>query len=136
RAQGHPVRGEMENDPIFQPLRFPTFTVKNRIFRSNIAGRLDNYDGTGNRARINWELKFARGGVGCILSSYVPVHGRGRILPNFARIDRDETVPFWRELVSEVHRFDCRYVIQLSYSGRQRDLPSLESPGPALSTTS
>ena len=34
---------------IFQALQFPTFSVKNRIFRSNVSGRFDNYDGSGNR---------------------------------------------------------------------------------------
>jgi 2,4-dienoyl-CoA reductase (NADPH2) len=123
-------------DPIFEPLKFRTVTVKNRIFRSNISGRFDNYDGTGNRARINWELKFARGGVGGIITSFVPVHGKGRILPNYARIDTDDKIPFWRELVRNVHQYDCRLFIQLSHSGRQRDLPSLEYPGPAVSSTS
>lgn len=65
------------NDPIFEPLKFRTVTVKNRIFRSNISGRFDNYDGSGNQARINWELKFARGVVGGIITSFVPVHGKG-----------------------------------------------------------
>jgi 2,4-dienoyl-CoA reductase (NADPH2) len=51
-------------DPIFEPLRFRNLTVKNRIFRSNVSGRFDLYDGTGTETRINWELKFARGGVG------------------------------------------------------------------------
>jgi len=27
---------------IFKPLQFPTFSVKNRIFRSNVSGRFDN----------------------------------------------------------------------------------------------
>ena len=66
---------------ILEPLHFPNLTVKNRVFRSNISGRFDNYDGSGNRARINWELKFARGGVAASISSFVPVHPRGRILP-------------------------------------------------------
>ena len=61
------------DDVIFQPLTFRNLTVKNRIFRSNISGRFDNYDGSGNQARVNWELKFARGGVGAIISSFVPV---------------------------------------------------------------
>ncbi|HWC77484.1 MAG TPA: NADH:flavin oxidoreductase, partial [Blastocatellia bacterium] len=88
----------MPDDIIFSPLEFKNLTVKNRLFRSNIAGRFDNYDGSGSYARINWEEKFARGGVGAIISSYVPVHIRGRILPNYAVIDKDETIPFWREL--------------------------------------
>ncbi len=33
-------------DKIFVPLKFKNLEVKNRIFRSNIAGRLDNYDGS------------------------------------------------------------------------------------------
>ena len=49
-------------DPIFEPLRFRNLTVKNRVFRSNVSGRFDLYDGTGTVRRIIWELKFARGG--------------------------------------------------------------------------
>ena len=64
----------MPDDVIFQPLKFKNLTVKNRVFRSNISGRFDNYDGSGNQARINWEVKFAKGGVGAIISSFVPVH--------------------------------------------------------------
>ena len=123
------------NDPIFQPLRFRSLTVKNRILRSNISGRFDNYDGSGNKARINWELKFARGGVGAIISSFAPIQRIGRILPNYATIDRDDTVPFWRELVGRVHEHGCKYIIQLSHSGRQRDIRSLEFPGAAPSST-
>jgi 2,4-dienoyl-CoA reductase-like NADH-dependent reductase (Old Yellow Enzyme family) len=57
-------------DVLFEPLRFRSLTVKNRILRSNVSGRFDNYDGSGTQARINWEEKFARGGVGAIVSSY------------------------------------------------------------------
>ena len=57
---------------IFQPLEFRNLTIKNRILRSNVSGRFDNYDGSGTQTRINWELKFARGGVGAIVSSFVP----------------------------------------------------------------
>src|SRR3954453_5129495 len=115
-------------DAIFQPLTFKNLTVKNRIFRSNISGRLDNYDGSGNQARINFEVKFARGGVGAIVSSFVPVQIRGRIMPNYATIDKDERVPFWRALGEAVHQYDCKYILQLSHGGRQRDVPGIEYP--------
>jgi 2,4-dienoyl-CoA reductase (NADPH2) len=117
----------MDNSIIFQPLHFRNLTVKNRLFRSNISGRFDNYDGSGAQARINWEESFARGGVGAIISSFVPVHIRGRIMPNYAMIDSDDKIPFWRELVEAVHRYDTRYIIQLSHSGRQRDNPGVEN---------
>ena len=126
----------MENDIIFQPLSFRNLAVKNRIFRSNITGRFDNYDGSGTQARINWEVKFARGGVGAILSSFVPVHVRGRVQPNYAFIDNDDKIPFWRELGKAVHEYDCKYILQLSHSGRQRDLPGVENfLQPGLSAT-
>lgn len=113
-------------DPIFEPLAFRNLTVKNRIFRSNVSGRFDNFDGSGNQARINWETKFARGGVGAIISSFVPVTIRGRIVPNYATIDRDERIPFWRALGQAVHAHDCRFILQLSHAGRQRDIPGIE----------
>lgn len=117
----------MENDVIFQPLRFRNLTVKNRLFRSSISGRWDNYDGSGNPVRINWEEKFARGGIGAIISSFAPVHVRGRILPNYAMIDADDKIPFWRKVGEKVHEYDCQFIIQLSHSGRQRDIGGVEN---------
>jgi 2,4-dienoyl-CoA reductase (NADPH2) len=123
------------NDIIFQPLTFEKsgLVVKNRIFRSSISGRFDNYDGSGTHARVNWEEKFAHGGVGAIISSYVPVHKRGRILPNFAMIDSDDKIPFWKAVAERVHRYKdqngvpCRYILQLSHSGRQQDMGGVEN---------
>ena len=118
----------MAFDAIFQPLKFRNLTIKNRIFRSNISGRFDNYDGSGNQARINWEAKFAKGGVGAIVSSFVPVHLRGRIVPNYAMIDHDRHIPFWRALGEAVHEYDCQFIMQLSHGGRQRDISGIEYP--------
>jgi len=115
-------------DPLFQPLAFRNLTIKNRLLRSNVSGRLDQYDGSGTQARINWELKFARNGVGAIVSSWTGVDPRGRIVPNFATIERDDCIPFWRELAEQVHRHDCSYILQLAHAGRQRDLPGFEFP--------
>ncbi|MGH3062412.1 MAG: NADH:flavin oxidoreductase, partial [Gaiellaceae bacterium] len=114
----------MSAETIFRPLRFRNLEVKNRVFRSNVAGRFDHYDGTGTQARINWELKFARGGVGAILSSWTAVDERGKIVPSFAAIERDERIPFWRELGERVHEHGCKYVVQLAHAGRQRDVPT------------
>ena len=122
-------------DTLFQPLAFRSLTIKNRLIRSNVSGRFDNYDGSGNPARINWETRFARGGVGAIISSFVPVHGRGRILPNYAMIDDDNKIPFWREVGRRVHEHDCKFILQLSHGGRQRDIAGVEYPESWSSTS-
>lgn len=117
----------MNSDVLFEPLGFRNLTIKNRLLRSNIAGRFDFYNGSGSRARINFETRFAKGGAGAILSSHVPVHVRGRILPNYATIDSDERIPFWQRLGEAVHACDCAYILQLSHGGRQRDIPGVEN---------
>jgi 2,4-dienoyl-CoA reductase-like NADH-dependent reductase (Old Yellow Enzyme family) len=107
---------------IFEPLRFRNLTVKNRVFRSSISGRFDNYDGSGTDVRVRWDRKFARGGVGAIISSNAPVHPRGLIVPNYAHLDGDDKIPFWRELGKMAREHDCRYLAQIAFSGRQRDI--------------
>ena len=106
----------MDRDILFEPIRFRNLEVRNRLFRSSISGRIDNYDGSGTRARINFERRFARGGVGAIISSHVPVHISGRILPNYATIDRDDRIGFWHDVVEAVHAERCKYILQLSMS--------------------
>lgn len=115
------------SDPIFEPLSFRNLRVKNRLFRANVSGRIDNYNGSGTPARVAWEAKFARGGVGAIISAHVPVSVRGRILPNYAMIDRDERVRFWRAVVDAVHRHECAFILQLSHSGHQQDVGGVEN---------
>src|SRR5215471_2539692 len=78
------------SDIIFTPLQLGNLEIKNRILRSNISGRWDNEDGSGTQTRINWETRFAYGGIGAIISSFVPVLMEGRILPNYATIHKDE----------------------------------------------
>jgi 2,4-dienoyl-CoA reductase (NADPH2) len=56
------------------------------------------------------------------------VHPRGRILPNYATIVSEDRIPFWRALGKAVHEHDCKYILQLSHGGRQRDIPGIEYP--------
>jgi len=117
----------MSEDIIFTPLRFRSLEVKNRIFRSNVSGRFDNEDGSVTQARINWESKFARGGVGAVISSFTPVTMAGRIVANYATIHRDDYIPLWAKLGEAVHTHGAKFILQLSHSGRQLDLPGISN---------
>ena len=114
---------------IFQPLKVGRLELKNRLVRSSISGRIDNYDGSGTPARVNFEERFARGGVSAIISSHVPITPRGRVLPNYAMIDRDERIKFWRTVGWRVRRHGCAFILQLSHSGRQQDIGGVENFG-------
>src|SRR5215475_6244414 len=127
----------MTEDVIFTPLKFRNLKVKNRIFRSNISGKFDNEDGSLTQTRVNWECKFAAGGVGAIISSYVPVLMEGRIIAGYATVHRDDFIPLWQRLGEAVHQFDCKYIMQLSHSGRQMDIPGVHNKNRrSLSSTS
>lgn len=117
----------MTPDILFEPLAFRNLTLKNRVLRSSISGRFDNYDGSGTQTRINWEEKFARGGVGAIISSFVAVSVAGRHVPNYATIHRDDQIPFWRAVGEKVHEFDCKYILQLNHAGRQMDFKGVDN---------
>ncbi|MCA1649699.1 MAG: DUF2254 domain-containing protein, partial [Acidobacteria bacterium] len=41
-----------------------------------------------------------------------------RIVPNYAMIDHDRHIPFWRAVGDAVHEHDCRFILQLSHAGR------------------
>jgi 2,4-dienoyl-CoA reductase-like NADH-dependent reductase (Old Yellow Enzyme family) len=118
---------ESDSELIFSPLKFRNLQLKNRLLRSSISGTWDHYDGHGTDARINWEESFAAGGVGAIISSFVPVTVRGRILTRYAMIDDDDKIPFWRRVGERVHRHDCKFILQLSHSGRQQDMGGVEN---------
>jgi 2,4-dienoyl-CoA reductase-like NADH-dependent reductase (Old Yellow Enzyme family) len=120
-----------DRDVIFKPLKLSkNLTIKNRLLRSSISGMFDDYNGHGGNARLNWEEKFARGGIGAIISAFTPVAVSGRILVRYAMIDNDNKLGFWKELARRIHQPEysgCKYIMQLSHSGRQQDMGGIEN---------
>ncbi|MFT3926569.1 MAG: NADH:flavin oxidoreductase [Myxococcales bacterium] len=127
REQAAKADSSSDRSVIYKPLKFRNLRIKNRLVRSSISGTFDHYDGHGSDARLTWEESFAKGGIGAIVSSFVPVTVRGRIMTRYAMIDNDDKIPFWRQVGERVHRHDCKFIMQLSHSGRQQDLGGVEN---------
>jgi len=49
-------------------------------------------------------------------------------------IDHDNKIPFWRAVGKAVHEHDCKFIMQLSHGGRQRDINGVEYPRGLSST--
>ena len=49
-------------------------------------------------------------------------------------IDHDRHIPFWRAVGKAVHEHDCKFILQLSHGGRQRDINGIEYPSGLSST--
>ena len=87
----------------------------------------DDYNGHGGNARLNWEEKFARAASAPSSRRITPVAVRGRILIRYAMIDNDDKIPFWHDVGKRVHAYDCKFIMQLSHSGRQQDMGGVEN---------
>jgi len=48
----------------------------------------------------------------------VAIGTSSRGISNYATIHTDEYIDFWRRVGEAVHRYGCKYIMQLSHSGR------------------
>ncbi len=112
---------------VLSPLVMRNLTLKNRVFRSSISGRFDLEDGTPTQTRLNWETLFAEGGVGGIITSYVPVLMSGRIIAGYASIHEDRLIEPWSGIARAVQHHGAKLIMQLSHSGRQMDVPGVQN---------
>ena len=103
---------------VFEPFTMNGVTFKNRLIRSSIGGRTAYYDGTVNESWSTFESRFAKGGVGAIISATLTVdHNRWSPL-EYPRLSHRRFVAPLAEKIRRLQtKYNCRYIVQLGDPG-------------------
>ena len=103
---------------MFQPLSVKRVRFENRILRSALGGKLCYYDGTVSEAWSNFERRFARHGIGGIVSTTMAVDGRRASPLEYPRISHDRYVRPLRDGIAKIKAGGpCVYILQIGDPG-------------------
>ncbi len=100
-------------DPLFEPLKMPNLTLKNRFYLAPM--------GTGFTLNqtINYLVTRARGEVGLITTAEACVHHSGSTgLANELKIETDDNIKSLSGIAKSVKEAGAKAVLQLNHAGR------------------
>jgi len=104
-------------DMIFDGFKIKNVEFKNRIVRSSLGGRTSYYDGTVTPAWVNFEKRFAEGGIAGIISATIDVDDDRCSPLEYPKISHDRFIKPLQQGVKEVQKQDCRYIMQIGDAG-------------------
>lgn len=91
-----------------------------RIVRSATHEGMADENGRPNEKLIRTYEKYAKGGVGLIITGYMGISQQGKCpLYNMTMINSDELIPAWKEVCDRVHAAGAPIFAQIAHSGRQ-----------------
>ncbi|MCM1987025.1 NADH:flavin oxidoreductase [Methanococcoides seepicolus] len=104
---------------LFEPITIAGLTVKNRFVRSATNEGMAELDGTVTKGIGDMYEDLAREDVGLIITGYSYVDVKGQSDERQQGIYDDRFIGPYGEIVSRVHKYDCRIFIQIVHGGRQ-----------------
>jgi len=117
---------------LFTPITLGNINIKNRFVRSATHDWLGNPDGTISSRELELYKNLAKGGVGLIISAHSYVeHPRGRASVKQNGIYDDTFIPGYAKVCEIVHKYDSKFIVQISHSGVQTNTELTEGMEPA-----
>lgn len=102
------------------PCKIGKLEIKNRIVMEAMGNGLSELNGDVSSADIAFYEARAKGGVGLIMSEAVSVDSvTGRANPRNMCIDKDAQIAPLAEMMKVLHKYDCKYFVELYHPGRQ-----------------
>jgi 2,4-dienoyl-CoA reductase-like NADH-dependent reductase (Old Yellow Enzyme family) len=121
---------------IFDGFTIKDIEFKNRILRSSMGGRTAYYDGTVTPAWVNFERRFAEGGIAGIISATIDIDD-DRLSPlEYPKISHDRFIKPMHEGVRAVQSLGCRYIMQIGDAGGHTQMSLLPQAADAKSASS
>lgn len=103
---------------MFEPFRIKGIELQNRVLRSAIGGKMCYFDGTVNNAWVNFEHRFARSGVGGIISTTMAVDGRRTGPLQYPQLSHDRYIDPLKKGIEKIKSDNrCRYFLQIGDPG-------------------
>jgi hypothetical protein len=129
----------MADYKLFEPFTIKNVRFANRVLRSSLGGRMAYYDGRVSPSWVNFESRFARGGVGGIISATIGIN-KARMSPlEYPSIHDDFFVGPLREGVAAIKKAGggkCPYIIQIGDPGGHTHTSVFPQPSDAISASS
>lgn len=121
---------------IFDGFTIKGVEFKNRILRSSMGGRTAYYDGSVSPAWVNFERRFAEGGIAGIISATIDID-EDRLSPlEYPKLSHDRFIKPMSEGVKVVQNLGCRYIMQIGDAGGHTQMSLLPQEADAKSASS
>jgi len=122
---------------LFEPFTINGVQFRNRVLRSSLGGRTSYYDGTVSPAFISFESRFAKGGVGGIITATISVNPRRMSPLEYPALHDDRHIAGLSQAARAVQAYGCRYIIQIGDPGGHTHLSLFpeEADGRSASST-
>ena len=102
------------------PCKIGKLEIKNRIVMEAMGNGLSELNGDVSKADIAFYEARAKGGVGLIMSEAISVDSvTGRANPRNMCIDKDSQIAPMAEMMKMLHKYDCKFFVELYHPGRQ-----------------
>lgn len=106
---------------VFTPKRIGETEIKNRLVKSATFENAASLNGNITDGLSNLYIRWAKGGVGMIITGATLAYSKNTALQRAMRIDNEKYLPGLRQLTRSVHEADkgCKFILQLNHLGRQ-----------------
>lgn len=102
---------------IFEPFKLGNVEFPNRIIRSSIGGRTSAYNSKVTDTWRNFEMKFAAGGVGGIISTTFHVENERQAPFEYPSIADDKFIAPLQSRIADIKAVGCKYIVQIGDPG-------------------